>query len=115
MPGPFPRPCTLLRLVILTIDFKNLAISISGFSGPDLLHVERLLALLGADYYNTLTRKRSLLLVQEGASGPKTAKAKQWGIPVVNVGWLWTVISQGDVPVEVHPWSDNPRGSTISG
>jgi len=66
--------------------------------------------LLGADYYDALTRKRSLLLIQDGASGPKIAKAKQWGIPVVKVGWLWAVISQGEGPVDIAPWSENSKG-----
>src|SRR5436190_18063385 len=93
------------------VDLQSIAISITGFSGPDLLHVERLLTLLGANYYDTLTRKRSLLLTPANQiNGLKMLKAKEWGIPVVNVGWLWEVISQGPEVVDVGYWSDGPVG-----
>jgi DNA replication regulator DPB11 len=109
MPGPFPRPCIPFSCWS-KLDLKNLAISISGFSGADLLHVELLLTLLGVDYYDTLTRNRSLLLVQDNANGPKMEKAVQWGIPVVRLGWLWAVISQSHSLVDIAAWSDNPNG-----
>ena len=111
MPGPFPRLCTSSVRLSLTIDLQNIAISITGFSGPDLLHIERLLTLLGAHYYNNLTRKRSLLLTPGNEmNGPKILKAKEWGIPVVNVGWLWEVISRGSEEVDIGIWSDGPAG-----
>jgi hypothetical protein len=37
-------------------------------------------------------------------------KAKEWGIPVVNVGWLWEVISQGSEEIDIGVWSDRPAG-----
>jgi hypothetical protein len=90
---------------------QNIAISITGFSGADLLHVERLITLLGADYYRNLTRRRSLLLTPENEiSGQKILKAKEWKVPVVRVGWLWQVISRGDEDVRIGPWCDRPVG-----
>ena len=110
MPGPFPRSCNIRARFYLILDLRDLAISISGFSGPDLLHIERLIPLLGGDYYKSLTRKRSLLLIQDEASGHKIRKALQWRVPVVKVGWLWEVILQGDNIVDIGPWCKNPRG-----
>jgi DNA replication regulator DPB11 len=84
------------------------AIAITGFSGADLLHIERLIELLGAQFYNTLTRKRSLLLCPDRSiAGTKTIKAKEWGIPIVSVDWFWEVISNGDEEVDISTWSDN--------
>jgi twin BRCT domain/BRCA1 C Terminus (BRCT) domain len=97
----------------IIVDLNNIAISITGFSGPDLLHIERLITLLGAQYFNNLTRKRSLLLTPDrNVKGQKTIKAKDWGIPVVSLGWLWEVISRGSDEVEIGPWSERPAGSS---
>jgi DNA replication regulator DPB11 len=91
---------------------NNIAISITGFSGPDLLHIERLIALLGAHYYSNLTRKRSLLLTPDHmVKGQKMVKANEWEVPVVSVGWLWEVISRGSDEVEIGPWSKRAAGS----
>jgi hypothetical protein len=93
------------------LDLKNIAISITGFCGPDLLHVEQLITLLGADFYNNLTRKRSLLLTPDDQTkGSKQLKAKEWGVPIVNVEWLWEVIRQGEEEVDIAPWCDRPGG-----
>jgi DNA replication regulator DPB11 len=92
-------------------DLANVAISITGFSGPDLLHVERLIALLGAQYYRNLTRKRTLLLTPDSKlDGPKIAKAREWTIPVVSVAWLWEVITRGEEEVSIGPWSERAVG-----
>ena len=37
-------------------------------------------------------------------------KAKEWGIPVVNVGWLWEVIARGPENVDIGMWSDRQVG-----
>ena len=110
MPGPFPRP-RMFPCDNTNVEMKNIAISITGFSGADLLHVERLIALLGADYYCNLTRRRSLLLTPDNVtSGQKLLKAKEWGIPVVRVGWLWEVIRRGGEDIDIALWCDNPVG-----
>jgi hypothetical protein len=92
---------------------QSIAISITGFSGADLLHVERLIALVGADYYTTMTRRRSILLTPEiEISGQKMMKAKEWNVPVVRIGWLYEVIRQGDEEVNIAPWCDHPLGTS---
>src|SRR5579859_5827325 len=84
---------------VLMVDLRNIAFCITGFSGPDLLHLEKLIVLMGGDYYGSLTRNRSLLLTSDNqVGGQKLAKAKEWGIPVVNVGWFWNVIAQSNEP-----------------
>jgi hypothetical protein len=94
----------------LTLDLRNVAFCITGFSGPDLLHVEQLILLMGGDYYSTLTRKRSLLLTTDNQlGGPKLVKAKEWGIPVINIGWFWNVIARAE-EADITPWCDQPVG-----
>jgi len=95
----------------MTVDLQDIAISITGFSGVDLLHVEKLITLLGAHYYDNLTRKRSLLLIPDKEmNGPKVLKAREWGIPIVHVSWLWEVISRGSDEIDILSWCDNPSG-----
>jgi hypothetical protein len=93
------------------IDMQNIAVSITGFSGADLLHVERLISFVGADYYQNLTRRRSLLLTPDvELSGQKMLKAKEWNIPIVRVGWLWEVTRRGGEQVDIAAWCDHPVG-----
>ena len=69
---------------------------------------------MGAHYYSNLTRKRSLLLTPDNQiAGPKMLKAKEWGIPVVNVGWLWDVTARGPEVVDVGMWSDRQVGISL--
>ena len=97
----------------MTVDLQDIVISITGFSGVDLLHLEKLITLLGANYYDSLTRKRSLLLIPDKEmNGPKVVKATEWGIPIVHVSWLWEVISKGNDQIDINPWCDNPSGTS---
>src|SRR5277367_54952 len=96
----------------MTVDLQDIAISITGFSGVDLLHIEKLITLLGAHYYDNLTRKRSILLIPDKEiDGPKAMKAREWGIPIVHVSWLWEVISRGGDNVDIDSWCDNPSST----
>lgn len=98
----------------LILGMNNIAISITGFSGLDLPHVEKLISLIGAQYYVNLTRKRSLLLTPDvQIKGPKTIRAREWGIPVVNVNWLWEVLSRGDEDVGIGPYCDGHTSITL--
>ena len=72
--------------------------------------MEQLIVLMGGDYYANLTRKRSLLLTTDNQlGGPKLTKAKEWGIPVVNIGWFWNVIARSE-EADLSPWCDHLLG-----
>ena len=72
--------------------------------------MEQLIRLMGGDYYSTLTRKRSLLLTTDNQlGGPKLVKAKEWGIPVINIGWFWNVIARAE-EADITPWCDQSVG-----
>jgi len=38
-------------------------------------------------------------------------KAREWGIPIVHVSWLWEVISRGSDEVDIDLWCDNPSST----
>lgn len=68
-------------------DFKGLDISISGFKGTELLHVERMISMLGGNYCETFNSSRDLLITLPGST--KEPYAKKWKIPVAGPEWLW--------------------------
>jgi len=43
------------------------------------------------------------------------AKAREWAIPVVSVGWLWEVIARGNEEIEIGPWSERNEGMNVYG
>lgn len=74
-------------------DFSDLQISISGFTGVDLLHVGKLIPMLGATLYPTLTPQRHVLVATPNSK--KFKYALQWKIPIVRVEWLWECAKTG--------------------
>lgn len=74
-------------------DFENIGISISGFSGTELLHIERLIGILGANYCQKFNSKVDLLIAEPGST--KEEYAKRWKIPIVSSDWLWKSAQMG--------------------
>lgn len=73
--------------------FHGLKISISGFTGSELLHMERLITLLGATYCPVFTSDRDLLIAIPGSK--KEIYAKNWDIPVVSPQSIWKTVKNG--------------------
>lgn len=70
---------------------KEISICISGYSGIDVVHIEKLCKMIGAVYCDTLTRDRSILLASSRECR-KYRAAKEKGTRVVKVEWLWECI-----------------------
>lgn len=80
--------------------FDKLSISSTGFEGVDLMHVTKIVKLLGATYSDSLTKKTSLVLCQGGSMTTQKFKhAIAWSIPAVNVSWLWECVRSGECKV----------------
>lgn len=73
---------------------SQISICISGFTGIDLVHIEKLSRMAGALFYDTLTKDRSILLASSRECR-KYSQAKQQGTRVVRVEWLWECIRRG--------------------
>lgn len=69
--------------------FSGINICITGFEGMELLHIPKLLALLGATFHETLTANRDVLLCKSTTSSAKCAMAKKWGVRIVDRRWLY--------------------------
>ncbi|KTW30205.1 hypothetical protein T552_00683 [Pneumocystis carinii B80] len=79
-------------------DMKDFSICLTGFSGIDLMHISKLIVLLGANYYESLNKKRNLLIYNiNSEKSKKYIKAKDWNIRIVSQDWLWEVVRQGKV------------------
>ncbi|KAJ5894267.1 hypothetical protein N7495_005958 [Penicillium taxi] len=77
--------------------FPGMRICSTGFGGIDLLHVSKLVNLMGATYNEVLTPSASVLLClnPKSASQDKLRHTAEWKVPAVSADWLWTSIQTG--------------------
>ncbi len=80
--------------------FEKLVINSTGVADIDLLHVSKIVVLLGARYDQVLKADISVLLCNPSKAGEeKLRHAREWRIPAVSTEWLWTCIRSGTL----HP------------
>ncbi|KAJ1969226.1 protein kinase activating protein dpb11, partial [Dimargaris xerosporica] len=70
---------------------QSLVIGISGYEGLEREHLLRLMKCLGAQCTEKFSRKNTHLLCPR-PSGPKFAKAQQWGRSVVDAAWIYDLV-----------------------
>ncbi|KAL3409782.1 hypothetical protein EMGR_001413 [Emarellia grisea] len=77
--------------------FHGMKICSTGFSRIDLLHLSKLVDLIGATYDEYLTPKASVLVCNNSGSinNEKLRHTSEWKIPAVRVDWLWSSIKSG--------------------
>ncbi|KAL3441836.1 BRCT domain-containing protein [Aspergillus insuetus] len=73
---------------------SGLKICSTGFSRIDLLHLSKLVNLVGATYNEYLTPTASALICNDSASlnHDKLRHTHEWGVPTVTADWLWASI-----------------------
>ncbi|KAL1955407.1 hypothetical protein VTO42DRAFT_8563 [Malbranchea cinnamomea] len=77
--------------------FQGMTICSTGFSGIDLLHLSKLVKLLGATYDEYLTSNASVLICQNmQPNKEKLRHVKEWNIPAVIADWLWISVQTGE-------------------
>ncbi|KAL4973987.1 BRCT domain-containing protein [Aspergillus desertorum] len=76
--------------------FVGMNVCSTGFSRIDLLHLSKLVNLVGATYNEYLKPTASVLICNTSASlnQEKLRHTHEWGVPAVTVEWLWTSIRQ---------------------
>ncbi|KAK1970147.1 BRCA1 C terminus domain-containing protein [Colletotrichum sublineola] len=85
--------------------FEGLSICTAGFSGIDLLHVEKAVRQIGAKFAARLNDATSVLVCRTLADTRKEKLkfAFDNSIPIVDSEWLWECIATGyNVPVKTH-------------
>ncbi|KAF9878033.1 BRCA1 C Terminus domain-containing protein [Colletotrichum karsti] len=83
--------------------FQDLSICTAGFTGIDLLHVEKTIRQIGAKYAARLNEATSVLVCKSLAETRKEKLkfAFDSNIPIVSSEWLWGSVSSGyNVPVK---------------
>ncbi|KAL0931474.1 brct domain-containing protein [Colletotrichum truncatum] len=83
--------------------FENLYICTAGFTGVDLLHVEKAIRQIGAKYAARLNEVTSVLVCKSlaGTRKEKLKFAYDNDIPIVSSDWLWDSITTGyNAPVK---------------
>ncbi|EED22877.1 BRCT domain protein [Talaromyces stipitatus ATCC 10500] len=81
--------------------FEGLKICSTGFAGIDLLHISKMVSVMGAQYEEYLTPNVSVLISNDSraANTEKIRHALGWGIPVVSADWLWISVQSGKMKV----------------
>ncbi|KZL75950.1 BRCT domain-containing protein, partial [Colletotrichum tofieldiae] len=85
--------------------FEDLSICTAGFSGIDLLHVEKAVRQIGAKFAARLNDATSVLVCKTltDTRKEKLKFAFDNNIPIVNSDWLWECITTGyNVPVKMY-------------
>ncbi|ODQ67523.1 hypothetical protein NADFUDRAFT_40676 [Nadsonia fulvescens var. elongata DSM 6958] len=81
--------------------FKNILISVSGYCGTELLHLERLISLIGANFDPIFTPNNNLLISTKNSR--KLLFSRQWHIPAIREAWLWACAKTGKLlPITDH-------------
>ncbi|CAE7021196.1 hypothetical protein PTT_12211 [Pyrenophora teres f. teres 0-1] len=76
--------------------FSGLSINSTGFSGIELLHVTKLVTLMGATYDEQLSAKTSVVVCNPPTvNTPKLKFATDKRIPAVHAKWLWACLRSG--------------------
>ncbi|KAJ9365999.1 nucleotide excision repair factor [Paecilomyces variotii] len=77
--------------------FRGMKICSTGFAGIDLLHLSKIVTLIGATYDEYLTPSASVLICNDPrtANIEKLRHTREWNIPAVSADWLWISIQTG--------------------
>ncbi|KAF9893249.1 Topoisomerase (DNA) II binding protein 1 [Aspergillus nanangensis] len=74
--------------------FSGMKICSTGFSRIDLLHLSKLVSLIGGSYNEYLTPGASVLICNNSGlvNNEKLRHTSEWGVPAVSADWLWVCI-----------------------
>ena len=90
-PGQYPL-CSLLSQT-KPPGASKLTVNASGFPGIQVLHISKILKLMGASYDEKFTQTTSTLICKDGSdSGHKLSYARMWQVPAVSESWLWSCL-----------------------
>lgn len=70
-------------------------IGITGFLDNDRIWIHRVCNALGMGFTENLSKKNTHLIAKENST-QKALKAKEWGIPIENMDWLYSLLEKSD-------------------
>ncbi|KAL1961676.1 hypothetical protein VTN77DRAFT_1314 [Rasamsonia byssochlamydoides] len=78
-------------------EFHGMRICSTGFARIDLLHLSKLVNIMGATYEEYLTPSVSVLICNDPrtANPEKLRHTLEWGVPTVSADWLWISVQTG--------------------
>ncbi|KAJ7250242.1 hypothetical protein C8J57DRAFT_1521259 [Mycena rebaudengoi] len=89
-------PDAHISFVPIGVRAEHVTLSFSGLEVSEACSLKRILKALGITLAPTFSRHTTHLLCLSG-SGAKLAKAREWGVPVVGMGWLGAMVrGEGD-------------------
>ena len=91
-------------------------INCTGFEGLEVLHIMKMVTLLGAKYEETFRKDTSLLICKRAdLASPKILHAQEWEVPIVSYKWLYTCIQTSMfVPIDKYQIvSQHRRGQRL--
>ncbi|GMK55402.1 hypothetical protein CspeluHIS016_0204580 [Cutaneotrichosporon spelunceum] len=85
---------------------------VSGFPTDQAVYLRRMLKAAGIEVSKVLARGKITHVILAAPEGKKFESAKQWGLPIVNASWVWTMAKVGRIePVEQHALCAEGEGS----
>ena len=93
-PNEYPLASPMRRVPIA--EFEGLKVHATGLQGMEIMHTQRVIRLLGAQYSENFDSSVSLLICKgEESSRAKVHYAKEWNITPVDLKWLWSCLKKG--------------------
>jgi len=74
---------------------RQLEISLTGFQGTEKTVVVLLIHAIGGVYHDTMSNVNTHLIFKEKPTGLKLEKAKEWGLYIVSIQWLYHILKYG--------------------
>ncbi|KAI9838239.1 MAG: hypothetical protein M1837_002513 [Sclerophora amabilis] len=92
-------------------ELKGMIVCSTAFTGVDLMHISKVVKLMGAVYDEYLSPRASVLVCNDNLTNKeKLDHALEWSVPAVSVNWLWDMIeSQRKLSFENYLISPNGR------
>jgi hypothetical protein len=80
-------------------EFSSIVVGATGLTDQDKQWAERILSVLGGTLTHSFSRANTHLIFNPAVdlTGPKIEKAGEWGIPLVEMDWLYECIEKGCV------------------
>ncbi|KAG9117283.1 hypothetical protein FRC07_007382 [Ceratobasidium sp. 392] len=103
-----------LKIQLPVSGTENIKLHWTGLNNEQESAAKRLVKTLGITVTETFAKRVTTHLICESKDGIKHQKALQWGIPVVDISWLYSIARDGRIP-EVEKNAAVPMDTDLLG